>query len=97
MRFVVTRRFELAYRSLPETLRRKTDKALRLLAENPRHPSLRLKKALCLGTKSESRSMSAPGIWEARVDRGCRLTLGIRSDAFLLRNVGKHDPTLDNP
>ena len=86
MRFIVTRRFELAYRSLPETLRRKTDKALRLLAENPRHPSLRLKKI-----------QSAPGIWEARVDRGCRLTLEIRSDAFLLRNVGKHDRTLDSP
>ena len=86
MRFIVTRRFELAYRSLPETLRRKTDKALRLLAENPRHPSLRLKKI-----------KGAPGIWEARVDRGCRLTLEVRSDAFLLRNVGKHDRILDSP
>ncbi|MDO8588936.1 MAG: hypothetical protein Q7T82_18065 [Armatimonadota bacterium] len=86
MRFIVTRRFEQAYRGLPEPLRRKTDKALLLLAENPRHPSLRLKKI-----------QGAPGIWEAGVDRGCRLTLEIRSDAFLLRNVGKYDPTLDNP
>lgn len=86
MKFIVTQRFEEAYRSLPETLQRKTEKALRLLAENPRHPSLRLKKI-----------QGAQGIWEARVDRGCRMTLEIQSDAFLLRNVGKHDPTLDNP
>jgi len=86
LRFIVTRRFEEAYRSLPERLRRKTDKALRLLAENPGHPSLRLKKI-----------QGAPGIWEARVDKGCRMTLEIRADAFLLRNVGKHDPTPGNP
>jgi mRNA interferase RelE/StbE len=86
LRFIVTRRFENAYRSLPNELQRKTDKALRLLAENPRHPSLRLKKI-----------QGAPGIWEARVDRNCRLTLEIRSDSLLLRNVGKHDHTLDNP
>jgi mRNA-degrading endonuclease RelE of RelBE toxin-antitoxin system len=86
VRFIVTRRFEAAYRSLSEELRLKTDKALRLLAEDPRHPSLHLKKI-----------QGTPGVWEARVDRGCRLTLEIRFDAFLLRNVGKHDDTLDKP
>lgn len=86
MRFVVTGRFRDAYRSLPETLQKKADKALRLLAENPRHPSLRLKKI-----------EGAPGIWEARVDRGCRMTLQVEADAYVLRNIGKHDETLDNP
>ena len=86
MRLVVTRRFEEAYRSLPKALRRKTDKALKLLAGNPGHPSLRLRKI-----------QGTPGIWEARVDRGWRMTLEIRSDCFLLRNIGKHDETLDNP
>ena len=86
MRFIATRRFENAYRSLPDELRKKIDKALRLLADSPRHPSLRLKKL-----------QGTPGIWEARVDRNCRMTLEIRGDAFLLRNVGKHDDTLDSP
>jgi mRNA-degrading endonuclease YafQ of YafQ-DinJ toxin-antitoxin module len=86
LRFVVTKRFENAYRSLPAELQHKTDKALRLLAENPRHPSLRLKKM-----------QGTPDIWEARVDRNCGLTLDIRSDALLLRNVGKHDETLNSP
>jgi hypothetical protein len=56
------------------------------LAENPRHPSLRLKKI-----------EGTPGIWEAMIDRGCRMTLEVRADAFILRNIGKHDETLDKP
>ena len=86
MRFILTGRSRVAYRSLPDALQRKADKALRLLAENPRHPSLRLKKI-----------EGTPGIWEARVDRGCRMTLELRADAFILRNIGKHDETLDKP
>ena len=86
MRFILTGRFKDAYRSLPDSLRKKADKAFRLLAENPRHPSLRLKKI-----------EGTPGIWEARIDRGCRMTLETRADAFILRNIGKHDETLDNP
>ena len=86
MRFVVTKRFKAAYLSLPEELQRKTDKALGFLVDNPRHPSLRLKKV-----------QGATGIWEARIDRGCRMTLEVHSDCFLLRNVGRHDETLGNP
>ena len=86
MRFVLTGRFKAAYRSLPDTLQKKADKAIKLLAENPRHPSLRLK-----------RIQGTPGIWEARVDRGCRMTLEVHADAYILRNVGKHDETFDNP
>ena len=86
MRFVATKRFEDAYRALPERLRRKTDKALRLLADNPAHPSLRLKKV-----------QGIRGIWEARIDIGCRMTLEIHPDHYLIRNIGKHDEILDDP
>jgi len=86
VRFIVTRRFKDAYRDLPESLRKKTDKALRYLADNPDHPSLRLKKI-----------QGVTGIWEARIDRSCRMTLEIRTDCYLLRNVGKHDETLGKP
>ena len=82
----MTGRFKVAYRSLPVTLQQKADKAIKLLAENPRHPSLHLKKI-----------QGAPGIWEARVDSGCRMTLEIHADFYLLRNIGKHDETLGNP
>jgi len=36
-------------------------------------------------------------LWEARVDRHYRMTLEIDAGCFILRNVGKHDETLDNP
>ena len=86
MRFVLTGRFKTAYRLLPDTLQGKVDKAIRLLSENPRHPSLRLKKI-----------KGTPGIWEARVDKSCRMTLEVHTDVYILRNVGKHDETLGNP
>jgi mRNA-degrading endonuclease RelE of RelBE toxin-antitoxin system len=86
LRFIVTERFSRAYHDLPDELQRKADKALRLLQENPKHPSLRIKKI-----------QGTSGIWEARVDRSCRITLEMRSDSFLLRNIGKHDEALGNP
>ena len=86
MRFVITKRFEEAYRVLPDNLKKKADKALRLLADNPAHPSLHLKKV-----------QGVQGIWEARVDISCRMTLEIYSDHYLLRNIGKHDEILGNP
>jgi len=86
LRFLLTGRFREAYRSLPDPLRKKADKAIRLLAENPRHPSLHLKKI-----------QGTPGVWEARVDRSYRMTIEIHADAYILRNIGKHDDTLGNP
>ena len=86
MRFVITKRFADTYRALPESLQNKTDKALRFLAEDPAHPSLHLKKI-----------QGVQGIWEARVDRSCRMTLEVHSSHYLLRNIGKHDETLSNP
>lgn len=86
MRFLVTERFRTAYRLLSELLKSKADKAIRLLAVNPRNPSLHLKKI-----------QGTPGIWEARVDKTCRLTLEIKQDAYILRNIGRHDETLGKP
>lgn len=86
MRFRRTERFAKAYRLLQSAIQRKVDKALRLLASDPRHPSLHLKKI-----------QGTDDIWEARVDRGYRMTLEIGEDYYLLRNVGKHDETLGNP
>ena len=86
MRFKRTERFAEAYRSLQQDIRLKVDKTLRLLAADPRHPSLHLKKI-----------EGTAGIWEARVDRQHRMTLEIAEGYYLLRNVGKHDETLGKP
>jgi mRNA interferase RelE/StbE len=80
-------RFEQDYELLPFDIRKKVAKAMRLLGENPRHPSLRTKPV-----------QGVRGIYEARVDQAYRLTYQrLPDDVLLLRVVGKHDETLKNP
>jgi len=86
VKLIRTERFLRAYRALQPDLRNKVNKALSLLAVDPGHPSLRLKKM-----------HGRAAVWEARVDRSHRMTLEIRDDSFLLRTVGKHDETLSRP
>jgi len=45
MRHFTTPEFWRHYEQLPESVRQLADKDFKLLKENPRHPSLRLKKA----------------------------------------------------
>ena len=45
MRHFTTPEFWRHYEQLPESIRQLADKDFKLLKENPRHPSLRLKKA----------------------------------------------------
>jgi len=40
---------------------------------------------------------SAPGIFEAYVDRKYRMTFEHRGDTFVMRNVDNHDECLRNP
>ena len=86
MRLQYTDRFRRAYRALTPEDRRRVQAALRRLAENLRHPGLRVKKMRGTG-----------GIWEARASRGLRITFEMRDDALILRNVGRHDATLKRP
>ena len=86
MNFIETAHFKRAYRSLPEQAQGRLKEALRMLAVNMRHPSLRVKKIR--GTKD---------IWEARVSPEYRLTFQIIQDYLILRNVGHHGPALKNP
>ena len=70
----------------PET-REKLMKQIGLLASDPRHPSLRVKKIKGTGS-----------IFEARVDRDIRFTFefGERRE-IILRVEGPLDPTLKKP
>jgi len=84
---LTTETFEKLFRRLPEELKKKTRKAIRLLAEDPRHKSLQSKPV-----------KGAPGIYEARVDRQYRITYGrLSGDRLLLRVVARHDEALKNP
>jgi mRNA interferase RelE/StbE len=86
MRLFYTERFRRAYADLDDAQLESVRKALRLLAADPRHPSLRVKKM-----------QGTTDIWEARASRSLRLTFDMRDDVMVLRNVGSHDHTLDHP
>lgn len=83
----LTERFEQDLLRLPPEIRKKLLKALRMLAEDPRHPSLQTKPI-----------QGAKGIYEARIDQSYRMTYQrLPNDVLLLRTAGKHDETLKNP
>jgi mRNA-degrading endonuclease RelE of RelBE toxin-antitoxin system len=82
-----SQRFIRHYAKLPKSIRDKVDRQIRLLADNPRHPSLQTKPI-----------QGSPGIYEARVYINYRMTYErLPSDVLLVRVVGLHDDTLKNP
>jgi mRNA-degrading endonuclease YafQ of YafQ-DinJ toxin-antitoxin module len=80
MNVQTTHAFDHDYARLSAELKDRADKQIRLLLSNPRHPSLRLKKM-----------QGSDDVWEARVTRGCRMTLQRAGDAVILRRIGAHD------
>jgi mRNA interferase RelE/StbE len=87
LRLTLTERFRKSALELEPDVREKLKKQLGLLAADPRHPSLRVKKIRGTGS-----------VFEARVDRDVRFTFeyGGRHE-IILRVVGPHDPTLKKP
>jgi len=82
-----TRRFLKSFARLPAAIQEKVKKQIKLLAENPRHPSLQTKPI-----------QGVVGLYEALIDRDYRLTYEREpDDTLLLRLVGKHDETLKKP
>ena len=86
MRLQVTARFRRAYAALSAEDQKQVQKALRTMAEDLRHPGLRVKRIQ--GTER---------IWEARASRSLRITFETEGDAIVLRNVGRHDEALGRP
>ncbi len=86
MRLTYTERFLRAFARLSESDASRVEKALRLLAKDPRHPGLRVKRVQ--GTEE---------IWEARASDSLRITFEMHGDLITLRTAGPHDVTLKNP
>lgn len=87
LRPVLTERFKKSALELEPGIREKLKKQIGLLASNPRHPSLRVKKVKGTGA-----------IFEARVDGEHRFTFEFgEAREIILRVVGAHDPTLKKP
>ena len=71
---------------LPKAAKAKLPKIFKLLTNNPRHPSLQLKKI---------KGSSRPNIYECRLDRSWRLILQDRGNmTFDLVYVGAHDDAI---
>jgi mRNA interferase RelE/StbE len=69
-----------------EKVKKILKKKLKLLIDNPKHPSLRVKKIK--GQKI---------IFEASITMRIRITWQYYNDGILLRNIGEHDKTLGKP
>ena len=80
MRIQTTKPFDGDYDSLPKEIKERANKQLTLLLENPRHPSLRLKKI-----------KGHPAIWEGRITESYRFTFQISGEIYMLRRIGTHD------
>jgi len=86
MRLLVSNRFQRAYKSLSPEDKKRVQKALSLMAQDLRHPSLIVK-----------RIQVTQGIWEARASSSLRITFETESSSLILRNVGRHDEALRKP
>jgi len=75
-----TESFSRDFRGLPKDIQERAEKAIVLLAQDPRYPSLRTKK------------MRGPGgIWEASVSISYRITFQWVGEKLILRRIGTHD------
>ena len=88
MNLVYTERFAEADSRLSKEARAKLPKALKLLAEDPCHPSLQTKKI---------QGLSGREIFEARLDQKIRFSFQVQGDLIILRNIDDHDLCLANP
>jgi mRNA interferase RelE/StbE len=81
-----TARFKRAWQELTEEEKELGRKALKNLATDLRYPALKVKKM-----------QGVERIWEARVSRSLRMTFEIEGNRIIMRNIGRHDETLERP
>ncbi len=86
MEILFTEQFEQAYEKLTKAEKRSVRKALTLLGDNPKHPSLRIKKM-----------EGGKNIWEARPSKRLRMIFEMIGETIFMRNVGEHDKVLKRP
>jgi len=86
MKITRTARFKKAWQELSKEEKALGRKALRNLAKDLRYPALRVKKM-----------QGVEHIWEARVSSSLRMTFQIEGNRIVLRNIGRHDETLERP
>jgi mRNA-degrading endonuclease RelE of RelBE toxin-antitoxin system len=85
MKIIRTHLFKDDFQKLPDNIKRSAEKALRMLLNDPRHPSLHIKK-----TKGEV-IKGYQNVFEGRIIRNYRFLFLIESDAYVLLRCGSHD------
>jgi mRNA-degrading endonuclease RelE of RelBE toxin-antitoxin system len=79
MKLQWTSHFVRAYSRTPKEIQQAFDKQSLLLVENPRHPSLHVKKY-----------DEGKGRWQARVTRDWRFYFRIQNDTYILLDIIPH-------
>lgn len=92
-KLVIPLPFEKKLKKLPPPVREAAKKALCLLAENPRHPSLKTHKVV------KATGEFGGDVFEAYVTKKYRLTweYGPDQGMIALRNIDNHDDCLKTP
>lgn len=80
LEFKTTNSYDKSCEALPLAIRRRALEKLALYENDPRHPSLKVKKLE--GVKD---------IWEMSVTKSYRITFQREGEIMLLRNIGTHD------
>ena len=86
MRYVRTETFKKAAAKLPREIQEKASKAFLLFRDNPRHPSLGVK-----------RIQGFHDVWEGRIDVNYRFTFHYDGDTCVFRNIGPYAIIEDAP
>jgi len=87
MEILFTENFKKDYKKLSSKTQKQVKDKLRIMIRNPKHSSLRTKKIK--GSKES--------IFECSINMGIRMTWQYANQDILLRAIGKHDKTLNNP
>ncbi len=85
MEIFFSERFKKDYKLFSDDLKKIINSKLKILAENPFHPSLRTKKI-----------KGKEDIFEVSISMSIRMTWSYHESGILLRAIGGHDKTLKN-
>ena len=86
MKLFFSERFKKDYKLFSDDIKQLINSKLKILSENPLHPSLRTKKI-----------KGKEDIFETSINMHIRITWNYYEGKILLRAIGEHDKTLKNP
>ena len=76
---ILTDPFKIQFQLLTDLEQKQSAKALRLITDNPKHPSLNVHR------------VKGTVLWEAYVNKDIRIIYEQNSDTLLLKAIGHHD------